>query len=387
MTRPARGVGIVVTALIALTSVLATLLGSQPVASASVGIAPVRSRGAVVVPALPGVQLGGGDISWPNCPRGLGIPTRRSPGNPLPLDSAAFTVIGLTNGPGWYPNPCLGEHVAWAAARGVWTSAYSMTTFPTAAERRAYGRTGPWSAVTRAGRLRNAGYAQALANVAAMRGAGLSVPFVWVDVEPYPSHPWPRDVLANRDVVRGVVRAYEGQGYGVGFYSYDSGWRRVVGSWRKPKYPAWVPVGPVRSGWNVATAACGRPSFAGGPVLLAQWVQDARDRDVTCPALTGRLEAAHPLTALLGTTYGPGLVGPAVATLQRGMNMRPQYVTGVFDDRTLRVLLAFQQLRGLPLTGVATDVELTALGAGTVMPALPTLMASLFAAPATAATR
>ena len=316
----------------------------------------------------------------------MGIPTRRSPGNPLPLDSAAFTVIGLTNGPGWYPNPCLADHVAWAKARGVWTSAYSMTTFPTAGQRRAYGLTGRWSALTRAGRLRNAGYAQAMANVAVMRGAGLSVPFVWVDVEPYPSHPWPKDVLANRDVVRGVVRAYEDQGYVVGFYSYDSGWRRVVGSWRKPKYPTWVPVGPVRSGWNVATAACARPSFSGGPVLLAQWVQDARDRDVTCPPLTGRLEVAHPLTALLGTTYGMGMAGPALATLQRGMNMRPQYVTGVFDDRTLRVLLAFQQLRGLPLTGVATDVELTALGAGTVTPALPNLMAGLFAAPSAAGT-
>ena len=98
-----------------------------------------------------------------------------------------------------------------------------------------------------------------------MRLAGLVVPFVWVDVEPYPTHPWSRDRLANRQVVRGVVRAYEDAGYRVGFYSYDGGWRAVVG------------------------------------------------------------------------------------TLQRGLNMRPTHVTGRFDDRTRRVVLAFQQ--GDPFEG------------------------------------
>ena len=280
----------------------------------------------------------------------------------MPLASASFAVIGLTNGPGWVPNPCLAQHVAWAKARGVWTAAYSMTTYPTAAQRSAYGATGPWSAATRDGRLRNAGYQQAMFNVASMRTAGLAVPFVWVDVEPYPTHPWSRDVLANRQVVRGVVRAYQDQGYGVGFYSYTNGWRAVVGSWRKPGFAAWVPVGPVSNGLAVASRRCSAPSFSGGPVLLAQWVQDARDRDVTCPLLHGRADAPHPLTALVGTTLRPGDAGPAVTALQRAMLMRPQYVTGRFDLRTERVLLALQRSRGLPLTGVATDVELSAAG-------------------------
>jgi hypothetical protein len=333
--------------------------------------------GAATAPT-PGVRLAGGDISWPNCPKGLGIPSRRTLGNPMPLASATFTVIGLTNGPGWYPNPCLAAHVAWAKAHGVWASAYSMTTFPTAAQRLAYGGLGPWSAATRAGRLRNAGYQQALFNVASMQAAGLAVPFVWVDVEPYPTTGWPKDVLGNRQVVRGVVRAYEDRGYGVGFYSYDNGWRAVVGSWRKPAYPAWVPVGPVANGWSVASARCSRPSFSGGPVVLAQWVQADRDRDVTCDSLTGRPAMQHPLTALLGSSIGPGASGPAVTTLQRGMNMRSQYVTGRFDARTERVLLAFQRIRGFPLTGVATDLELSALGAGTTAPGRPNVLDRFF---------
>ncbi len=338
------------------------------------GAAPA---GAAVEPVA-GTRLSGGDISWPNCPKGMGIPTRRSPGNPLPLASASFVVIGLTNGPGWYPNPCLAAHVAWAKGRGAWTAAYSMTTFPTAAQRAAYGSTGPWSAATRTGRLRNAGYQQALFNVASMATAGLAVPFVWVDVEPYPTHPWPRAVLANREVVRGVVRAYEDNGHRVGFYSYDGGWRAVVGSWRKPAYPTWVPVGPVANGWTRAAARCSAPSFSGGPVYLAQWVQDSRDRDVTCPVLHGRREVVHPLTALLGSTYGPGQSGPAVAALQRAMHMRERYVTGIFDARTQRVLLALQGRRAFPLTGVATDLELTALGAGTVTPAVPSRIPEVF---------
>jgi hypothetical protein len=139
-----------------------------------------------------------------------------------------------------------------------------------------------------------------------------------------------------------------------------------------------VPVGPVANGWTRAAARCSRPSFSGGPVYLAQWVQDSRDRDLTCPALHGRREVVHPLTALLGSTYGPGQSGPAIATLQRGLHMRERYVTGRFDARTQRVLLAFQQLRALPPTGVATDLELTALGAGTVTPAVPSRIPRLF---------
>jgi hypothetical protein len=155
-----------------LARLLLTLL--VPALALSVG-GPLAGPAAAAVAPTPGVRLTGGDISWPNCPKGMGIPSRRSPGNPLPLSSATFTVIGLTNGPGWVPNPCLADHVAWAKARGVWTAAYSMTTYPTAAQRSAYGATGPWSAATRGGRLRNAGYQQAMFNVASMRTTGLAV--------------------------------------------------------------------------------------------------------------------------------------------------------------------------------------------------------------------
>jgi hypothetical protein len=347
-----------------LAALLATLLTGSPASAAT--------------PVEDGLRLTGADISWPNCPKGMGIPSRRSPGNPMPLASASFVVIGLTNGPGFVANPCLADHVAWAKERGMWTTAYSMTTFPTRRLLDAHGWAGPWSPDTRARRLKNAGYVQAQFNVASMAAAGLDVPFVWVDVEPYPTHPWSRSRLANRQVIRGVVRAYEDAGYRVGFYSYTNGWRAVVGDWRKPAYPTWVPVGPERYGKRVASAACRWRSFSGGPIWLAQWVDGNRDRNVTCGPLHGRAASAHPLTELLGGTYARGDAGERIRTLQRGMNMRKRYRTARFDARTERVLLAFQRIRSYPLTGVATDLELSGLGAGTLRQGKPSRLAEVF---------
>jgi hypothetical protein len=47
----------------------------------------------------------GGDVSWPQCPKGMGIPQKRSLGLPMPVPSAKFVILGLTNGPGFTPNP------------------------------------------------------------------------------------------------------------------------------------------------------------------------------------------------------------------------------------------------------------------------------------------
>jgi hypothetical protein len=332
---------------------------------------------AAAVDAVAGAQLTGGDVSWPNCPKGLGIPSRRTEGQPLPTAGASFVVVGLTNGPGFTPNPCLAAQVAWARSRGLWTSAYAMTTFPTAAERATYGATGPWSATTSAGRLRNAGYAQALTNVAAMRTTGLGVPFVWVDVEPYAVAPWSRSVGANRDVVRGAVRGYEDSGYRVGFYSYDGGWRAVVGVWRKPAYPAWVPVGHSSNGLAVASARCGRASFSGGEVLLAQWVDGGRDRDVTCPQLSGRAAGPTALTRWIDRRLRKGSRGAAVSALQRAIGAHPD---GAFGKRTRTRLVRFQRSHRLVANGVTGRSTWRALGAGRQLAMRPSRLAEVFAA-------
>ena len=216
----------------------------------------------------------------------------------MPLDSAAFVIVGLTNGPGFVANPCLADQVAWVQAQHRWLGAYSMTTFPDRAARATYGWNGPWAVDTRRGRLRNAGYAQALFNVTSMQGAGVDVPFVWVDVEPYPTHPWSGRPRANRAVVAGVVRGYEDSGYRVGFYSYAGGWRAVVGDWRKPRLPDVVPRG----------RRAGRLPRGAPPVPAAELLRRAGaaravgrrrpgpQRDLCPPAREGRAAApAHPV--------------------------------------------------------------------------------------------
>ena len=140
-------------------------------------------------------------------------------------------------------------------------------------------------------------------------------------------------------------------GYGVGFYSYDNGWRAVVGSWRKPAYPTWVPVGPVANGWAVAPRpGARRRRFSGGPVLLAQWVQDSRDRDVTCPLLHGRARRAAPADRAARDHATPrvslrpgGHHAAARAADAAAVRHRP-----ASTPRTERVLLAFQRQPGLP---------------------------------------
>jgi peptidoglycan hydrolase-like protein with peptidoglycan-binding domain len=324
-----------------------------------------------------GLRLTGGDISWPNCPKGLGIPSRRTEGQPMPTASASFAIVGLTNGPGFTPNPCLAAQVAWTKSRALWTSAYAMTTFPTASQRATYGATGPWSAATTIGQLRNAGYAQALYNVAEMTTTGLDVPFVWVDVEPYAVAPWSHNLAANRDVLRGVVRGYQDSGYRVGFYSYDGGWRAVVGAWRKPAYPSWVPVGHSSNGLAVASARCRRASFSGGEVLLAQWVESGRDRDVTCPQLAGRAAGPTPLTRWINRRLHKGSRGAAVSALQRAIGAHPD---GRFGKRTRVRLVHFQRSRGLVASGITSRATWRELGAGRQLPQRPSRVAEFFGA-------
>jgi Putative peptidoglycan binding domain len=349
--------------------------GSGP--ATAVTDAPAERAVAHVAEAIPGVRLTGGDISWPNCPKGMGIPSRLSEGQPLPRASASLLVVGLTNGPGFTPNPCLAAQVAWASSRGLWTSAYAMTTFPTTLELATYGATGPWSALEHIGALRNAGYAQAMVNVAAMHATGLVAPFVWVDVEPYAVAPWSRSIDDNRDVVRGVVRGYEDSGYRVGFYSYDRGWRAVVGAWRKAAYPAWVPVGHSTNGLAVASARCASASFSGGEVLLAQWVDANRDEDVTCPQLAGRAAGPTPLTQWIDRRLHKGSRGAAVRALQAAIGA---HVDGRFGKRTRARLMAFQRSRGLAGSGVTGRSTWRALGAGRQLSERPSRVAEVFTA-------
>lgn len=223
----------------------------------------------------------GADVSWPQCPEGMGIPEKRTQGQPMPTRAAEFVIIGLTNGPSFAPNPCLGDQVAWARKRGLMASAYAVHSYPDQATLTQTGGEGPFDGGTRLGQLRNSGYQSALFNLQSMREAGLRSPIVWVDVEPVPTFEWTDDVQANAAVIQGAVKGYADAGVQVGFYSTPVMWKAVVGDLAFGK-PEWRAAG--ESSMEEALSRCGRDwSFQGGTALFGQWVEDNRDRNVTCP--------------------------------------------------------------------------------------------------------
>ena len=248
----------------------------QPPASATRPSPPARS-----MPAT-GTGVVGHDVSWPNCPVGMGIPARRTLGLPLPPPSSRFVVIGLTNGPAFYPNPCLSEQVAHARRERLWMSAYAVVTYPTPDQLEAYGGVGPKSGDDLGARLWNTGWAQARLNITSMRVAGLTSPVLWLDVEPVrPPAPWSGDVVANRIVLEGSMAAYRQAGLRLGVYSTRSLWQSVVGD-VDYGLPEWRAAGPTSR--QQALAQCSGEPIQGGPAVLAQWVAEI-DTNVLCPGL------------------------------------------------------------------------------------------------------
>ncbi|WP_183100448.1 hypothetical protein [Nocardioides pelophilus] len=223
----------------------------------------------------------GADISWPQCPKGMGIPEKRSLGLPMPVQEAEFVVIGLTNGPGFTPNPCLADQVAWVQERELMASAYAVASYPDAATLEKYAWDGPYDGSRLVGRLRNVGYQQARFNIDSLVDSGLQTPIVWIDVEPVPLFEWSSDPVANAAVVAGAARAYTEAGYTIGVYSTPYLWEGVVGSFRLG-VPEWRAAG--QTSREEAFSRCGDDwSIQGGRAVLGQWVADSRDHNITCP--------------------------------------------------------------------------------------------------------
>ncbi len=228
-------------------------------------------------------RLLGADASWPQCPKGMGIPEKRTQGQPMPTDAAEFVVLGLTNGPSFTPNPCLADQVDWVRERGLMAAAYAVVSYPDRATLAELGDDGPYDDSSRLGALRNVGHQAALFNLATMERAGLTSPIVWIDVEPVTHFEWSADPVANSAVVEGVVRGYTEAGLEIGFYSTPLLWETVVGNARFGG-PEWRAAG--ETSMKEALRRCRDDwSFQGGPAVMGQWVEDNRDRNVTCPGV------------------------------------------------------------------------------------------------------
>lgn len=241
--------------------------------SPGTGVSALQDAVQSALQAQARAQVEGADVSWPQCPPGTGIPQKQGKGAPMPLPSARFVVLGLTNGPGFYPNPCLADQAAWARSHHLQVGVYSVVSTPQPGD--------PGQSPF------DSGYQQALFNLRTMRSAGIESPGVWVDVENVPGFDWPALPAANADVVKGAVQAYQDHGMKVGVYSTRSLWQHVVGDLRLG-LPEWRAAG--QTSLEEAVRRCGAAtSFQGGSAVLTQWVDGERDRDVTCPGSAGAL--------------------------------------------------------------------------------------------------
>jgi hypothetical protein len=218
----------------------------------------------------------------------MGVPGRRTQGLPLPTARAQFFVIGLTNGRAFTRNPCLAQHLEVAAQRGVHASAYTMLSYPNAAERAAHGASGPFGTATYADRIANVGYAQSAFALDTMAAARFASPFVWIDVEPRAERRWSRTVANNQALIRGALRAAADRGIGAGIYTYALAWRQITGG-MVLDVPLWAPghsrARTFSSRMSQTAGSCSRVGFTGGPLVMTQWVWRNRDYNVTCPAI------------------------------------------------------------------------------------------------------
>jgi hypothetical protein len=233
-----------------------------------------------------GRRLFGADYSWPQCPKGMGIPQKRTLGAPMPTDAARFVIIGLTNGPSFTRNPCLADQVAWAKQRKLLTAAYAVVSWPHQKTVDELGSKGPFG-TSRLDQLRNVGHQAARYTIGQMRSAGLPSPIVWVDVEPVNDFAWSGTTQEQAAVVEGTVRGYTDAGLRVGIYSTPAMYEAIVGGLRFG-VPEWRAAG--QTSMAEALRRCGPDwSIQGGQGVFGQWVEDNRDRNVTCPGVDLRL--------------------------------------------------------------------------------------------------
>jgi hypothetical protein len=220
----------------------------------------------------------GYDISWPQC--------SGSAAGVVPPGDPPYVIVGLTDGTGAAPNPCLDDQVAWAREHGTRIGVYLVAAYPSAAQLAA-ADDGPLAqcGAKQACRLRNVGAAEAAQAMSTIRGADIHPPLVWVDVEFRSDGPWSHHVAANLAVLQGIARGLRSARMRFGVYTTPLMWTDITGNYPL-QVPNWLPTGD-RSPRH-ARALCERTA-TGGPTWLVQYTRTL-DEDLTCrtPSAPGK---------------------------------------------------------------------------------------------------
>ena len=356
----------------------------RPTAWLTAAVAVLAAAGAAVLPAQ-GAQAAqapervtvatGHDVSYPQCGRTL--PARGD-----------IAVVGVNAGTGTTTNPCLAEQLAWGDALAADGSPRLADVYVNTANPGHMGGWWPRSDLTRTGlpvtnpEGRCIGAEDAAcsyvygwsiaADDALRRGVSRAGARTWwLDVETMNSWSWNRD--ANLAVLEGMADAFRSVGARVGVYSTTRQWSSIVGSATPGSAlagaPGWIAGAVTRGG---AEALCRAASFTpGGRIVMAQWVQDDQDHDVSCtagvagstPSIDGDPVVGGGLLARSGV-WGPFGVGLAYQWFRDGAPITgataPAYAPSAADlgaSLTLRMTGSRAGAPSLALTSAPVVVE------------------------------
>jgi hypothetical protein len=209
----------------------------------------------------------------------------------LPPQPYTIAIVEVRGAPD-VPNPCLDAQAAWA---GWERQFYVFLAAPQGYNENgdASGPYGVCPPTALACQAENFGYRTSQLAVGDALARGWRSSTWWLDVEsvgpclpgfPVASFGWSCDQALDALVVEGALRGLEDLGLTAGVYSNPHEWAQVLGSFAPelPGVPEWV------ANWNHASApweVCSSAyAFAGGPVWLVQYTDDAGgfDGDYAC---------------------------------------------------------------------------------------------------------
>ena len=91
----------------------------------------------------------------------------------------------------------------------------------------------------------------------------------------------------NAAVIKGAAKGYVDAGYAIGAYGTTAIWQGIVGDLTFG-IPEWRAAG--QTSQAEALARCGPDrAIQGGDSVISQWVEDGRDRNVTCPGTSSQM--------------------------------------------------------------------------------------------------
>jgi hypothetical protein len=216
-------------------------------------------------------QSTGYDVSYPNCT------------GTLP-SSAAFGIVGVTDGHAFTQNPCFAREYTWAGTNMATPASAYMNLNEAIGTTASDGATGPKGTCAKSDKAcyaYNYGYNAAAAAydyAANNLPAGAAMPTTWwLDIET--ANSWSAKTSLNRMDIQGAIDSLSGRGSAVGIYSTPAMWKTITGAWQNG-LPAWV---AASTGTTATTAIsfCGT-GFTGGPVWLVQYASGGSDHDYAC---------------------------------------------------------------------------------------------------------